>query len=629
MTASATHPFQAEVTELLGLVINSLYSHKDVFLRELVSNASDAIDKLRFRAISEPGLLEGTPELEIRIVPDEAAGTLTIEDTGIGMTRDELVEHLGTIARSGTKAFLERARAHEKGADLALIGQFGVGFYSAYLVADRVEVVSRAAGATEAHRWSSDAKTSFTVGPAEKATRGTSVILHLKPDQREFLDDWKLRELVRRYSDFVAHPIKLRVAEKGGEPTLETINRASALWQRSPSEVKETEYHELYRHLTHEVDAPLAYTHFRVEGTFLFSGILFVPQKVPFDLMTGGKRRGVRLFVKRVFILEDCEELLPTWLRFVRGVIDSDDLPLNVSREILQDSAVVRTMRKQIVKRTLDRLDTMAKEAPDDYRKFIEAFGPILKEGIALDGEHRDKVAALARFRTTSGEMVSLADYIGRMKPDQKAIYYAIGESPDALSRSPHLETLRAKGYEVLLLTDPVDEWAVDALRSFEGKELTSAMRAELPLEETEEEKAKKEVSKTELSGLLGRMKEILKDRVADVRPSSRLTDSPSCLVVPAGGHHAPMEELLRAAGRDVPPTRRILEINPAHALVGHLRRVAEREPGSQKLVDWVETLFDQAVLTEGGKLEDPSRFARRITALLEEAASRGAESAS
>ncbi|HSP80762.1 MAG TPA: molecular chaperone HtpG, partial [Myxococcaceae bacterium] len=435
-TQRETHTFQAEINQLLNLVINSLYSHKEIFLRELVSNASDALDKLRFRSVTEPELLEGEPALEIRLLPDAEKGTLTIEDTGIGMTHDELVKNLGTIAHSGSREFLELVQQRGQ-KDVNLIGQFGVGFYSAYLVADRVEVVSRAAGKDgQAWRWSSDAKGSFTVEPAERATRGTSITLHLKEDQKEFLDGWRLRSLVTQYSDYVSHPIKLEVEkstgegeEKKTEKSLEVVNKASALWQRAKSEITDEQYQEFYKHLSHDWEPPLAWTHFRTEGNQVFTGLLFVPKHPPFDL-NSPTQRGVRLFVKRVLIMDSCEELLPQWLRFVRGVVDSDDLPLNVSREMLQDSAVVQAIRKHVTKKTLDLLEKLAKDKPEDYRKFWEGFGTVLKEGLAVEAEHREKLGNLLRYESTREEgLTSLAEYVGRMKEGQEAIYYVFGET--------------------------------------------------------------------------------------------------------------------------------------------------------------------------------------------------------
>jgi len=436
-----TFPFQAEVSQVLDLVIHSLYTHKEVFLRELVSNASDALDKARFRALTEPGLLEGDLALEIRVAPDPARGVLRIEDTGIGMTRDELVKNLGTIAHSGTKAFVEQMKAAGKTQEAGLIGQFGVGFYSAFLVADRVEVTTRAAGSSEGWRWTSDARSGFEIAPAPGAPRGTSIALHLKDDQKEYLEEWRLRELVRQYSDFVGYPIKLRVTRKG-EDAWEAVNQASALWQRPRAEITDEQHAEFYRHLSHDGSPPLARAHFTVEGTQVFTALLYVPRAAP--LFEDGERRGVRLFVKRVFIMDDCRELLPPWLRFVRGVVDSDDLPLNVSRETLQDSSVVRTIKRQLTKKALDALDELARERPEDYGTFWRAWGRTLKEGLATDLEHKERLAKLLRFVTTrsEGKEVSFEEIVARMPLRQKAIYWVLGENGGQLAESPYVEAL-------------------------------------------------------------------------------------------------------------------------------------------------------------------------------------------
>jgi molecular chaperone HtpG len=627
-TAPVAHDFEAEVSQVLHLVIHSLYSHKEVFLRELVSNASDALDKLRFRALTEPGLLAGDEALEIRIVVDKAAGTLTIEDTGIGMTEAELTRELGTVARSGSKAFIEALADKKK--DVSLIGQFGVGFYSAYLVADRVDVVSRAAGDAAGHRWSSDGKKSFTVETAAKAGRGTSVTLHLKEDQKEFLEHWRLRELIARYSDYVAHPIRLRAEEHDGkEGDFETVNRASALWQRAKSDVTDEQYDEFYQHLTHDHEKPLARTHFKVEGAQELAGLLFIPRSPPFDFGMGRESRGVRLFVKRVLIMDRCEELLPEWMRFVRGVVDSEDLPLNVSREVLQDSQTSRAIKKQLVKSTLDLLDRMAEEKPEDYATFWKSFGVQVKEGVAVDFEHKERLGKLLRYASsrvvegaaTGDTLTSLHDYVARMPAGQEAIYYVLGESLRSVESSPHLEELRRRGYEVLYMTDPVDEWAAEALRTFEGKSLVSAMRAELKLEETDEQKKTKEAKQEELGPLLARMKEVLGDKVVDVRVSDRLTDSPACLVLKGAGPHGYVDRLLRERGREAPKAKRIFEINAGHPVIEHLRAAASNAAATEKVNDWISVLYDQALLTEGSALEDPNRFARLVTSLLLDAA--------
>ncbi|HEX8699034.1 MAG TPA: molecular chaperone HtpG [Myxococcaceae bacterium] len=634
-TQRETHSFQAEINQLLNLVINSLYSHKEIFLRELVSNASDALDKLRFRSITEPELLgEDAAALEIRLIPDAARGTLTIEDSGIGMSHDELVKNLGTIAHSGSREFLEMVTQRGQ-KDVNLIGQFGVGFYSAYLVADRVEVVSRAAGKDQkAWRWTSEAKGSFTVEPAERAARGTAVTLHLKEDQKEFLDEWRLRSLITQYSDYVGHPIKLQVqkpsdvidaktGEKATTTEFETVNKASALWQRPKSELTDEQYQEFYKHLTHDFEPPLTWAHFKTDGHQQFTGLLFIPKRKPFDMEATQKRRGVRLFVKRVFIMDDCEELLPPWLRFVRGVVDSDDLPLNVSRELLQDSAVVRSIRKHVVKKTLDQLEKLAKDKPEAYLEFWKNFGAILKEGLAADSEQREKLGSLVRYESSREEgFTSLADYVSRMKEGQQAIYYVYGESRKALEGSPHLEALRKRGYEVLYLTDPVDEWAAQGLREFNGKPLVSALQADLKLQETDEEKQQKEQQAQGLKGLTERMKEVLKESIREVRVSDRMTDSPVCLVLPEGGSPAFLERLLREHGKGAPRAKRILEVNPTHPVIEHLRKLHERDAGSAQVAEWVELLHDQALLTEGSTLEDPNRFAKRMTGLLTQLAS-------
>jgi molecular chaperone HtpG len=623
------HRFVAEVSQVLHLVIHSLYSHKEIFLRELISNGSDALDRLRFRAITEPSLMGGGEPLEIRIFPDAAHKALVIEDTGVGMTKEELVRDLGTVARSGSKAFLEALSKSGETKDLSLIGQFGVGFYSAYLVADKVEVVSRAAGAEDAWRWTSDAKESFTIEPAERKAHGTTITLHLKEDQKEFLEPWRLRSLVTRYSDYVSHPIKLSVEKTEGEgdsakktTSFEQVNRASALWQRPKSEIKDEQYEELYQHLTHDTEGPLARTHFKVEGTQEFAALLFVPKHPPFELRFSHKARGVQLFVKRVLIMEECEDLLPEWLRFVRGVVDSDDLPLNVSREILQDSSAARTIKKQLVKATLDMLDALAKDKPDDYKTFWKSFGILVKEGLAGDWEHKDRIAKLVRWETSRDSgLTSLDEYIARMPLRQEAIYYVLGESKEAVASSPHLEELKKRGYEVFYMTDPIDDWAAEALGTYEGKKVVSAMRADLKLEETPEHKKEKEETSAKLAPLFTKMKSVLESSVEDVRVSDRLTESPCCLVLSGAGPHAYVDRLLRERGQDVPKAKRILEVNPSHPVIEALRTLVEKEPESPRVRDWVEVLYDQALLTEGSSIKDPHRFAQKVTALMTDAA--------
>jgi molecular chaperone HtpG len=609
------HAFQAEVGRVLSLVVNSLYSNKEIFLRELVSNASDALDKLRFRALTEPGLMEGESTLAVRIRPVPEKGQLVIEDTGIGMTEAELVENLGTIARSGSQAFLEKLEASAK-KDVGIIGQFGVGFYSAFLVADRVDVISRAAGAEHAFKWSSSGKDTFSVeaADAERPSRGTSVVLHLRDDQKELLEHWRLRDLVRRYSDYIAYPIELDTDTKR-----EKINEAAALWQKPKTEITDQQYAELYRHLTHELDEPIARTHFRVEGNLEFVGLLWIPSEPPFDLDDPRKHRGMKLFVKRVLIMDDCDALLPQWLRFVRGLVDSEDLPLNVSRELLQDSSSLRTIKKQLTKRAVDLLDEIAKERPGDYEKIWAAFGRILKEGLAVDAEWKDRLAKLTRWPSTRGDaLVSLDEYVAAMKEGQDTIYYVTGESKAALVSSPYLEALRAKGYEVLLLTDHVDTWAAEALAEYEGKKLVHAMRADAKLPETDA-KVDEEAKKT-LGPLIDVAKSALGDRVRDVKPSARLVDSPACLVLGPTAMPAHLEKLLRQSGKTVPRGKRDLELNPAHPAVKRLAALAAEKKEDPELGDLVLLLHDQALLAEGSPVEDPGAFAKRLGALMTKA---------
>ncbi|MCC6672307.1 MAG: molecular chaperone HtpG [Planctomycetes bacterium] len=629
-------PFQAEVNEVLSIVVNSLYSHKEVFLRELISNASDALDHLSFKALTEHGLLGDDRELRIEVVPDAGRRTLTIRDNGIGMTRDELISHLGTIARSGSKKLMQSLQAEQK-KDLALIGQFGVGFYSAYLVADRVTVVSRAAGADKAWQWESDAKGGFTIEEAERAGRGTDVVLHLKEDEREFLQEWSLRSLVRKYSDYVRHPIRLwvdRSAEKG-ESRFETVNQANALWARPRTEITRAQYEEFYKHVAHDWEAPLAWTHFKVEGTSELTGLLFLPRAAPFDL-ADRKPKGVRLYVKRVFILEDCEELLPEWLRFLRGVLDSEDLPLNVSREILQQDRATRLIRKQVVKHALGLLEELAAEGEVTeqdqdgketkvrrYEVFWRSFGRLVKEGVHFEPEQRDRLVKLLRYPSTRGdELVSLEAYVQRMPEGQKDIYYVAADSLAAARKSPHLEALAARGYEVLLMTDPVDEWLVADVAEFSGKRLVSAAKGELDLPASDAEREQRREKAGQIKGVLDAMEELLGARVKEVRATDRLTGSPACLVTDEKGISPHVERLLRANGQDVPPQKRTLELNPDHPVVHKLRALAADPARKDQLREWSELLYDQALLAEGGMPEDPARFAQAVARLMQQVSS-------
>ena len=622
--------FKAEVSRLLHLVVNSLYSNKEIFLRELVSNSSDAIDRLKLAALTDDSLLVEGEELAIHISCDKDARTVTIADNGIGMSRDDLIENLGTVAHSGTLAFLQQAEQ----TDARLIGQFGVGFYSSFIVADRVEVISRAAGEdSEAWSWVSDATESFTVAPAEREGHGTTLTLHLRDDQDEYLDPWRLRSLINRYSDYVSHPIMfpapVAVDDDGeadsaaGDEKFEQVNEGNALWQRPASELDDEQYAQFYKHLCHEWNDPLARSHFKIEGKQLFTGLLFLPAKPPHDLFMREHRRGVRLFVNRVFIMDDCEELVPVWLRFMRGVIDSDDLPLNVSRELLQDSAITRVIRKQVIKKTLDMFRSLANDKPEEYLTAWGHFGAVLKEGLHMAPEYSDKLGGLLRYRSSAAEgLTSLAEYIERMPEGQSDIYYVLGESEAAVADSPHLESLKAKGYEVLYMCDAIDEWAVQGLGDFDDHKLVSAQDSDLTLEDSGEDKAAREEHEQTFAALFERMKSVLDEQVSELRMSSRLTDSPCCLVIPAGGHNAYLERLLRAQDDSVPRSKRILEVNPTHPLVLNLKQLHDLSPESDQVTAWIEMLHDQVLLGEGSPLEDPSRMARRVTQLMEQASS-------
>ncbi len=654
MTAPETHSFQAEVSRVLHLVVNSLYSNKEIFLRELVSNASDAIDRLRISALTDDSLLGDGDEFAIRVWADADARKLFIEDNGSGMTHDELIKNLGTIAHSGSQKFMQALE--QKNDEAALIGQFGVGFYAAFLVADSVEVVSRAAGHEDAWRWVSDAQESFTLEPAERDGRGTTITLHLGEDHSEYLSFWSLRALIAKYSDYVRHPILLGdmrpmpaeddasdddedddsdddAKTEDEEPRLslqfETVNQGSALWQRSKDEITDEEYTEFYKHLSHDFEGPRCWTHFRIEGKQLFSGLLYVPSRPPFDLYHRDSKRGVRLFVNRVFIMEDAEELVPSWLRFIKGVIDSDDLPLNVSRELLQDGKVTKVIRKQVIKKTLDELARLAEDDDESYLAFWKAFGPVVKEGLYLDRDQAKRIGKLLRYRSSAVDgLTSLDGYVERMKEGQEAIYYALGESETAVAGSPHLEALKAKSYEVLYMTDPVDEWAIEGLGTWDDKDLVSAMQANLEIDSDEDADEDAEKDKPAYEGLFETMQGVLDENVREVRVSKRLTDSPVCLVVPEGGQHAYLERLMRNHDQSMPKTKRILEVNGQHPLIANLRKLHDNEPGSDRVKEWTEILYDQALLLEGSPVEDPARLARRMTTLLQAASATALEEA-
>jgi molecular chaperone HtpG len=619
-TTSGRHEFQAEVRQLLDLMIHSLYSHKDIFLRELISNASDALDKLRFEAITRPELLPAG-DLEIRLEPDATARTLTVWDNGIGMSRDEVVQNIGTIARSGTRQFLETVRDQKGQVPPELIGQFGVGFYSSFMAADRITLVTRKAGEERATRWESSGD-AYELADAERDTPGTTVTLHLKPvDEEDGLRDYTqehvLREIVRRYSDFVAYPVRL----KG-----DTLNSMKAIWARPKDEVTGEQYAEFYKHLTHDWNDPLEHVLVRVEGAVEATALLYVPSKAPFDLfLRDGQRRGVHLYVKRVFIMDDWEALLPPWLRFVRGVVASDDLSLNVSREILQKDRQIQAIRKHLARRLLGALKEMKEQRPEAYRTFWTEFGPVLKEGLLGFDENQDRVLELVLAGTTdrsaAAGLASLADYAGRLKEGQDAIYYMTAASRAAAERSPHLEAFRAKGYEVLFFTDPVDELWLRPGREFQGKKLVSVAAAETTPEGTDEEARRAEEARKEqeesLRGLLDTLRAKLQDHVKDVRLSSRLTESPACLVGDPGDLSPHLRELLRRSGQEAPPAKRTLELNPSHAIVARLRDLHAADRNDPKLALYADLLYGQALLAEGAPLPDPAAFSRRLAELM------------
>ena len=610
------HSFQAEVSRLLDIVAHSLYSDRRVFLRELVSNAADACDRLRWEALQKPDLTAGDPELKITLAPDTQARRLTISDNGIGMSHDDLVSHLGTIARSGTAAFV-KGLSGDGAKDVALIGQFGVGFYSSFMVAERVEVVSRRAGSDEAWRWSSDGRGEFQIERAERAGRGTDVILHLKEDAQEFAQADTLREVVRDYADHIAVPVALAGAEGGGG---ETLNQASALWTRPRGEIGEPQYAEFYRHVAHRFDEPWATVHWRAEGRIEYTGLLFIPSEAPFDLYSPENRHQVKLYVKRVFITDKAEELLPRWLRFVAGVVDSADLPLNVSREMLQNNPVVKLMRGGLVSKLISEIEKRAREGGDGYDKFWKAFGPVVKEGVVHDAEHRERLLGLSRFRSTQGEgWTSLADYVARMKEGQEAIYYVTGDSVDAMRRLPQLEGHLKRGVEVLLLADPVDDFWLGHVDAFEGRKLRSVTRggddlakirsADAPAEETP--------PAGDFDALITLLKLALDKEVKDVRLSQRLEDSAVCLVADERDIDIHLERLLRQHKQLDIGAKRILEVNPKHALIKALAATATGADGGAKVTDAALLLLDQARLAAGDAIPDQAAFARRLETAL------------
>ncbi|MCI2244095.1 molecular chaperone HtpG [Xanthomonas sp. PPL568] len=625
-TQKETLGFQTEVKQLLQLMIHSLYSNKEIFLRELISNASDAADKLRFEALVKPELLNGDAQLRIRIGFDKDAGTVTIDDNGIGMSREEIVAHLGTIAKSGTSEFLKHLSGDQK-KDSHLIGQFGVGFYSAFIVADQVDVYSRRAGlpASEGVHWSSRGEGEFEVATIEKAERGTRIVLHLKDDEKGFADGWKLRGIVRKYSDHIALPIELPKEQYGEDkdtpetPEWETVNRASALWTRPRNEIKDEEYQELYKHIAHDHENPVAWSHNKVEGKLEYTSLLYVPGRAPFDLYQRDASRGLKLYVQRVFIMDQAEQFLPLYLRFIKGIVDSSDLPLNVSREILQSGPVIDSMKSALTKRALDMLEKLAKDDAERYQGVWKNFGQVLKEGPAEDFGNREKIAGLLRFASTHGsdgaQTVSLADYVARMQDGQDKLYYLTGESYAQIKDSPHLEVFRKKGIEVLLLTDRIDEWLMSYLTEFDGKSFVDVARGDLDLGklDSEEEKQAKEEAAKAKQGLVERIQNVLKDDVSEVRVSHRLTDSPAILAIGQGDLGLQMRQILEASGQKLPESKPVFEFNPAHPLIEKL----DAEADGERFGDLARVLFDQAALAAGDSLKDPAAYVRRLNKLL------------
>lgn len=620
MKGQETRGFQSEVKQLLHLMIHSLYSNKEIFLRELISNASDAADKLRFRALSSPELYEGDGNLHVRISADKEKRTLTLSDNGIGMTRDEVIDNLGTIAKSGTKAFLESIGS-DQAKDSQLIGQFGVGFYSAFIVADKVTVRTRSAGANadQAVFWESEGEGDYTIADIEKVERGTEITLHLREGEDEFLDDWRLRNIISKYSDHIALPVEILTTEgEDGEQKWEKINKAQALWTRTKSEVTDEEYKEFYKHIAHDFTDPVTWSHNRVEGKQEYTSLLYIPAQAPWDLFNRDHKHGLKLYVQRVFIMDDAEQFMPNYLRFVRGLIDSNDLPLNVSREILQDSRVTQSLRAALTKRVLQMLDKLAKDDAEKYQKFWQQFGLVLKEGPAEDGSNAEAIAKLLRFASTHNDSavqnVSLTDYISRMVEGQEKIYYITADSYAAAKSSPHLELLRKKGIEVLLLSDRIDEWMMSYLTEFDGKPFQSVSKKDESLDKlADEETSEQKEAEKALEPFVERVKTLLGDRVKDVRLTHRLTETPAVVTTDADEMTTQMAKLFAAAGQDAPEIKYIFELNPDHALV----KRAANEQDEARFGEWIELLLDQSLLAERGSLEDPNQFIKRVNDLL------------
>jgi molecular chaperone HtpG len=629
--AKRTRKFKTEVQQLLDLVIHSLYSKKEIFLRELISNASDAIDRLRFESLTDSTLIADGDDWKIKITADKEQGLLTFSDNGIGMTAEEVEQNIGTIASSGSRQFLERLKEGEEGADVDFIGQFGVGFYASFMVADKVTVLTRRAGEdSRGVRWISSGAGDYTIEEVEKAERGTDVILHLKEDMTKFAEEWQVRGTVREYSDYITYPVVMDVISKNpddedAEETVEevTLNSMKAIWRKDRKSVKKAEHNEFYTHITHDHSEPLKVIHYAVEGATEFRALLYIPAQAPFDLFTPDARRGLHLYAKNVFINDDCKELLPEYLRFVRGVVDSSDLPLNVSREMLQDDAVIRLIRTSVVGKLLGALKTMKKKKPDDYTGFFQQFGRVLKEGIHSDFENHDKLKDLLLYPSTSTDdntLVSLRDYVDRMPSDQDELYYLTAENLESARHSPHLEIFASKSFEVLFFTDPVDEWVADRLTDYDGKKLRAIDRGDIDLgddKQKDEAKSKRGAAQKEYEGLIERMQKRLDADVKEVRFSSRLTDSACCLVTDEQGMTPTMERLMKAMNQEVPATKRILELNPDHAVLSRMKGIYDADKESDQIDDYVDLLFGQALVMEGTPLPQPQAFSKLVSKLM------------
>lgn len=642
--SKTTKQFQTEVKQLLDLVIHSLYSNRDIFLRELISNASDAIDKIRFESHSNEALLEGNSDWKIKLIPDKSAGTLTIRDNGIGMSMAEVEENIGTIARSGTKAFMQALKDKSATENPELIGQFGVGFYASFMVADKVSLETRSAGSTDSGcRWESIGDGTYTIEECKRELRGTEIVLHLKDEFKEYLDEWKIRSIVKKYSDYIQYPVVMDVTRtetpKGvdgeeieGAGTIEkteeqTLNSMKAIWVRPKNDVTEEEYQEFYKHISHDYESAFRTIHFSAEGINEFKALLYLPSKKPFDMFMADRKKGLQLYVKRVFITDHCEELIPDYLRFVKGVVDSSDLPLNISREILQEDVQIKRIQKSLVSKIISTLSEVKDKEFDEYVKFWKEFGPVIKEGLHFDYANKEKLQELLLFESTkteAGSFATLKEYVERMPEGQQDIYYITGDNRSSLETSPHLEIFRAKGYEVLYLTDPVDEWVVQSLTEYKEKKLKAVDRGDLDLDSEDEKKEKEtrqEEAKKEFGDLLSFVKGRLEDRIKDVRLSKRLTDSACCLVADEYGMNANMERILKAMNQPVPESKRVLELNPGHPIMKVMTDIFKENREDTRLGDYAELLYDQALLTEGSPIKDPLRFTRLVSDLMVKAA--------